>query len=265
MPAPLLLHAVRGFEAQHMVAVDRPVEQGVGVLRLVARGLAAAAVRLAVGDVGADAQAEVVGQRATEQSTHLRGIAARLRIRLAVVIRDRATPFGTDLAGDDVDHPAHGVGAVQRGHRTAHHFDALDHVRRKPVEVLRAEVVAVVHAGRIALAAAVDEDQGVLLGQAAQADLGLRAGEGITAGDAGHGAEQLADAADRLALDFLAGDDADAGGRVADPLLGAGGGDYDGVEVGRVGSDLAVGVRLGGQGEGNGGGERGQGMDKRGG
>ncbi|KAG0941779.1 hypothetical protein G6F31_014969 [Rhizopus arrhizus] len=254
-----LLHAVAGFQRQFLRVAEFPLQQRVDIAVLLAGiGIAVAAAIGPVGitahAVGADAQAEALAERAGERSADLLGVAALVVARSRVAVGGTAVPVITDAFGDDVDHAAHGVGAIQRRHRPAHHFDALDLVRRNPVQVLASEVGAVVGRGRAAHALAVHQHQRVVGRHAAQLDLGLLAGGAEAAGHAGHPAEQGGQVVYRLALDVLAADHADAGRGILDPLLVAGGGDHHGVQI--------LGGRIGG---GPGGGHAGQGKQAGGG
>lgn len=75
------------------------------------------------------------------------------------------------LARDDVDDPAHRVRAVQGRHRAANHLDAFDGGHRWHEAVQRrAETVGRHVAGHV-LAAAIDQDQRVVAGHAADADV----------------------------------------------------------------------------------------------
>src|SRR5690606_16995688 len=142
----------------------------------------------------------------------------------------------------------------------ADHLDALDHVqRRNVVELVAAEVVRV-DVAVIVLAPAVDQDQRVVRAHAAHAD-GFLAG--LVGGFPHVHAFQVAHRVDQGDVgargQLLAGDHADAGGRVGDLLLEAGGGDHHGVEVDRAG----VGGRRR-RGEGGRGQEQGEGAGERG-
>lgn len=44
---------------------------------------------------------------------------------------DGTRPDIANLAGDDVDDAAHGIGTVKRGHRAAHDLDAFDRRNRR--------------------------------------------------------------------------------------------------------------------------------------
>src|SRR5690606_36912218 len=142
----------------------------------------------------------------------------------------RAGPGVQALAGDDVDHAAHGVGAVQGRHRAADHLDALDRVQRRDVVALVAAEGVRIDVAVVVLAAAVDQDQGGVRAHAAHRD---RALAGLVAGLADVHALQVADRVQqgdvRALGQVLAGDHADAGRCVDDLLLIAGGGDHHGV------------------------------------
>src|SRR5690606_39571882 len=75
----------------------------------------------------AQLQAQGVGdQRAAEVQLGGAGVAVFALLLQRRVDAGRASPLATDLLGDDVDHPTHGVGAIQGRHRAANDFDALD-------------------------------------------------------------------------------------------------------------------------------------------
>src|SRR5690606_35087615 len=171
---------------------------------------------------------------------------------------ERSGPGIERLPGDDVDHPAHRVGTVQGRHRPADHLDALDRVQRRDVvELVAAEVVRV-DVAVVVLAAAVDEDQGVVRAHAAQRDGALA---GLVAGFADVHALQVAHRVEqgdvRALREVLAGDHADAGRCVDDLLLDAGRGDHHGVEIDRIGGGRRRGQGRRGEEQGEGAGERG--------
>src|SRR5690606_38076258 len=88
-------------------------------------------------------------------------------------VGDGAAPGLGDLLRDDVDHAAHGVGAIQRGGRAADDFDALDGVHRRHVaELVAAEVVGV-DVAVVVLALAVDQDERVVRAHAAHGNAAL--------------------------------------------------------------------------------------------
>src|SRR5690606_24983613 len=84
-----------------------------------------------------------------------------------------AVPFGLCLTGDDVDHPADGLRAVQRGHRPAYRLDALDLLDADPAVLVVGVADGVVGGGN---APTVDQHQGVTI-------LGAANAEGLAAAD----------------------------------------------------------------------------------
>ena len=129
-------------------------------------------------------------------------------------------------AGEDLDHAADRVGAVQARTRAAHDLDAVDHVDRQVLERRQA-------GGRRADADAVDQHQHVVgfgaaheqRGQLARRRPGWRR-------DAGAAAQQVGQRARLAAFDLLAVDHLHRRQRVIDGDGGAVGGDDDLVEVG---------------------------------
>ncbi len=166
----------------------------------------------------------------------------------------RAAPRVAHLAGDDIDHPAHGIGAVEGRHRAADHLDALDRRdRRKEAGGGLTEAVGRDAAGGV-LASAVDQDQGVVAGQAADADVASAGLAHLAAHvDAFHVAQGVGDAGDALFFQLLAADHRDAGRCLGQGLLVARGGDHDVVQL------LAL-LGQGGKGGGGGGQRHGAGQ-----
>ena len=214
-----LLHPVVGLEREVVVLDGRPVQHAVQALvDDAARAVGAGEVhfvRIGAGVGRAQAQAQVLRERTGHVDAQLIGVAALGILGPSVAGVGRPAPRRGDLAGDDVDDAAHGVGAVERRHRPAHHLDALDHVGRDPVQILAAQVGAIADVARVADATPVDQNQGVVVRQAADGDLGHGAGRADAAGHAGQAAQQFAQALDRLTFDLVAGDDADRGRGVA--------------------------------------------------
>ena len=71
--------------------------------------------------------------------------------------------------GDDVDHAAHGVGAVEGGARSAHHFDALHAFER------HRDIHVVMPGLRVVEAHAVEQDEGLTEARAADGEVHLHA------------------------------------------------------------------------------------------
>jgi len=83
------------------------------------------------------------------------------------------------LLGNDIDHPTHGIGTIERGGRTTDHLDALNGIHgRNMVELVATEVVRV-DVTMIILATPVDQDQGVIRAHTAHGNRGLA---GLVAG-----------------------------------------------------------------------------------
>src|SRR5690606_38668847 len=126
---------------------------------------------LALGPGAAQGQAEAVGdQRTRGVAVHTPEVAELAVALQRIVGRGRAGPNLPDLAGDQIDDAAHGVGTIEGGDRPAHHLDPLDgrHRRQEAVGGF-VEAVGRDAAGGV-LAAAVDQDQGVVRAHAADVD-----------------------------------------------------------------------------------------------
>ena len=131
-------------------------------------------VRVGLGDVAADAVAEVFRERPVETEAHPFAGAFGLVLREIAVDAEITVGFRAGLLGDDVHHAARRAVAVARRRRAADHFDALDLVGRHPVGVAAAVALAapaVAHRVARADRLAVDQDQGVLRAHAADVDL----------------------------------------------------------------------------------------------
>src|SRR5690606_9284582 len=126
----------------------------------------------AVKHAAAQGDAELVGDDGAAQvEIRLAGVAGVTILLEPGFQPDRTAPFLRHLAGDDVHDATHGIGPVQRGHRAADHFDALDG-REGRDEAGRgvAETVGRDVARRV-LTATVDQNQRVFAGHAADADV----------------------------------------------------------------------------------------------
>ncbi|MNU53493.1 hypothetical protein D3C71_425260 [compost metagenome] len=198
-----------------------------------------------VAQVGGVAGLIAAAQRHAEQVLHQRagGVeVAAVHVSEAGVFleggvgAEGAAPDIAHLAGDDVDHAAHGVRTIESRDRTAHHFDALDgrHRRNEAGRGL-AEAVRSDGAGGV-LAATVDEDQSIVRRHAADGDVQAarltRRGADINALDIGQG---LGQALVAFAFQLPARQDADRGRGLCDALLEARGGDDDVGDGGRLG------------------------------
>ncbi|MNS09146.1 hypothetical protein D3C72_406200 [compost metagenome] len=254
-----LFHPVVGFERDVLVVERRPVQHAVQALvDDPARAVGAGdidLVRIGAGVGRAQAQAQVFGDRASHVDAQLIGVAPLGLFGPGVAGVGRAAPRRGDLAGDDVDDPAHRIRTVERRHRAAHHLDALDHVGRDPVQVLAAQVGAIADVARVADPPAVHQHQGIVVGQAADGDLGHGAGRADAAGHAGQTAQQFAEALNRLTLDLFARDDADRRRGVTHVDARRRGGDDDVRDGRRLRLDFG-GARQGGRGGEHGGGHQ---------
>src|SRR5690606_14791485 len=85
----------------------------------------------------------VVLNRSAQEEIGLVDISGAAISLLGRIETHRPSPFLGHLAGNDVDHTAHGIRPVQRGHRTAYHFDTLDGFERRQPALLDAGAVAV--------------------------------------------------------------------------------------------------------------------------
>ena len=98
---------------------------------------------------------------------------------------------------DEVDHAAHGVGAVNRGGAVFQHFHGFNHRHRNGVDVVGDD------------AAAVDQDQGAFIAQAAQGNRGFAGAaavvDGRIGGCAGNGRDVLQEVADGDRTGFIDG------------------------------------------------------------
>ena len=231
----------RERQAQAQVAlqaVAQPAEAGdvagvvaAVVFRLVDR-IAAVGAQAPV-QAAAHGQAQLVGGDGAAQVEGGAVVVAKAVIALRGAIqRDLADPFLADLAGDDVDDAAHGVRPIERGHRAAHHLDALDRRhRRNEVGVDVAKAVGTRAGAVLVQPLAVDQHQRVVAGQTANADVhaaGLAAALDRHALDIGHRVGQVVKG---LGFEFLARDDRDGRGRFLDLLLEARRRDHDGIEL----------------------------------
>ena len=134
----------------------------------------------------------------------------------------RPGPFLADFFGNNVDHPTERIGAVQGRHRAAHHFDTFDGIHRDPVKV---EVVVAKDGVPRVDALAVNQDQCIAAAQTADADA-FAVIPFVGELDPGHIAQYVFQVLDRLALQILLSDDADARRRVFDALFSRRGGHH---------------------------------------
>ena len=161
--------------------------------------------------------------------------------------RLQATVFA---AGEDLDHAADGIGAVQARMRAAHDLDPLDQLHRQILQRRQA-------GGGRADPHPVHQHQQLVGSGAAQEQRGLLAQAAhVGQVDAGAAGQQLLQRGGLAALDLGAADDLGRGQAVTQRNLGTGGGDQHFVQFGgRVGS--GAGGECGkGQRQGDGGGER---------
>ncbi len=133
---------------------------------------------------------------------------------------ERLGALAVAAPGEDLDHPADGLRAVQAGTRPADHLDALDQLHRQVLE--RGEASA----GRADLDA-VDQHQHMVGLGAAQEQRGVLAETAVVRQrHAGYLAQQLRHAARLAALDILAVDDAHRRQALGSGLGGTGGGHH---------------------------------------
>ncbi len=129
----LLAHR-RRFQHDVVIAVGCERQLGGNAFRITAAISVVDVVFVALRGLAVDLQAQqVVLDRAGQVEIALVDVARLAAFLDGRVHADFAVPFFRHLARDDVDHPAHGVRAVQRRHRPAHDFNALDgRQRRRP-------------------------------------------------------------------------------------------------------------------------------------
>ncbi len=183
--------------------------------------------RFAIEQASAQLQAQqAIDQRATGVDAGVAGIAEVAVFLVGVVLRQRSGPFLGHLAGNDVDHAAHGVRTIERRHRAADDFDAFDgrqwrhEAGGRFVEAVGRDIA------RRVLTAPVDKDQGVLARHAADADIqsaGLA--RALADVDTFHVAQSLRQVVVALLLQIFTADDADARRCFGDLLFEAGGAD----------------------------------------
>ncbi|MNI41170.1 hypothetical protein D3C73_954150 [compost metagenome] len=236
-----------------MVAVGRERQAHAHVLlRAVAQAgeggdvagvVAAVGFRLVGGVAAVGAQAAVVA--AAQRQAQLVGLdgAAQVEGRAVVVAvgvvalcgavqRDLADPFLAGLARDDVDHPAHGVRAVQRVHRAAHDFNAFDGGHgRNEVGVHVAKAVGPRARAVLVQPLAVNQYQGVVAGQATDADVHAACLAAAFNRHAFHVGHRIGQVVERLGFKLFARDHGNGRGRVLDFLLEAGSGDHHGIQL----------------------------------
>ncbi len=240
----------------------------------IARALGRPAVPAPAGQVGVDARA---GQRALVliQPVAVIGVETEKDVvAVAVKIADAADELGAlgihaaliggaatqtqlgaleILPGDDVDHPGHRVGAVHGRGAVLEHFDALHRHQRQCVEVDEGVAQPIGGKAVIGQAASVEQHQGVLLRQPAQADARRARRPAVVGGFVGGVARVGRDRAQRVGhgdlaglLQLLAVDHLHRVRAFAVGALDIGAGDADG------GQGLArVGCRVVGMGKGN--------------
>ena len=109
------------------------------------------------------------------------------------------------LPGDDVDHPGHRIGAVHRAGAVLEHLDALHRHQRQGIDVDEGVRQAAIGEAVVGQAAAVEQDQGVLAAQPAQADAGRAGGPTRVLGFIGATTGVGRDRAQQLGGGLLAG------------------------------------------------------------
>ena len=255
----IALAAVGGIEGEALGGADVPLQAAgdVAVAHAFAPGVDGGA------GVGAAVDVEIVGAGFVEAAVEAEaegvlhdgarydevgaagGALLRAALRLFEISAHAAVEFAGDGFGADVDHAAHGAGAVAGSGGAAQHFDFFNHFGRHPVGIAaRVAHAAAAVAFGIARAHgfAVDQNQRVFRAHAADVDLAFvaarAAGRVGAEGYAGHFADDVGNVvAHRRALQVLLGDE-----RGAQLLLGLGfGGDVDGFQLGAVGNRFAGG------------------------
>ncbi len=222
----IALAAVAGTGLEAVLVVQLPAQQAIDVLvayAFAARhqrtggmpGVDVQVVGIGLGQAAVQAEAEVVGQAAAQVEVGPAAGALGAVFRQLGVQADAALELVGGALGDDIDHPAHGAGAVTCGRRATEDLDALDRFCWYPVGFtagIAVAVPAIAHGIACAGWLAVDEDQGVFRAHAAQVDLpvvatraaGAVAGQvhpGLAADDVGQVIRW------RMALDIFGGDD----------------------------------------------------------
>ena len=132
---PEFLGGAACFQHEFMVFIGREPQAQIAGLAL---GLAKAVqhgVFLAALIRAPELQTQSVGdQWAGQIEITLIGVACFARILKSMLSRDRTRPVFGYFAGNDIDHAAHGFGAIQRRHGAAHDFNALNGLNgRNPV------------------------------------------------------------------------------------------------------------------------------------
>src|SRR5690554_1261938 len=170
-------------------------------------------------DVSWRAEPEVAQRRIAVARIFLNDAAQRCR-------RTRAISY---LARDDVDDAAHRVRTIERGHRAAHDLDPLDSSERRKLVGLHA-AGASVHGLTSGLAAAVEHDERIFAGHAANDNVGV---VWIISDDADalYIAHGIAQRGERTGFQLFAREDRDAGRRLRNALLVTSGGHDDGIII----------------------------------
>src|SRR5690554_5760548 len=174
---------------------------------------------------------QALDQRATGEQVGL-AVVTELRVFLECQpVADGTAPVVLHLAGNDVDHAAHGIGTVQRGHRPTDHLDTLDGVHRRHVHELAVAEVVWSDVTDVALTATIDQYQGVVLRQATHGDADITVLVQIRAHvDTFDITQRIGQAGIGLALQLLTADHADAGRRVGEFLFKTGGRDHGDIQ-----------------------------------
>ncbi|MNN01642.1 hypothetical protein D3C81_1142680 [compost metagenome] len=180
--------------------------------------------------LGVQRQAEAAADRS---AGHRRQHVAIARAGIATQ-RSHAMPLWLGLAGDDVDHAAHGLGAVERRHGATDQFDALHLVDRHPAVLVIRVADHVVGGGN---APAVDQHQRVPILHAADADVLPPAHLATAQDDARQAAQRLQQVGRALGLDFLGTDHGHRRRRVCHGMFALAGGDGRRIELERIGRE----------------------------
>ncbi|MCY1409228.1 hypothetical protein D9M71_245690 [compost metagenome] len=190
-------------------------------------------------------QAQAAAQRAAR---HRRQHMTIARAGIAAQ-RTIAVPLRRGLAGDDVDHAAHGLGAIECRHGAADQLDALHLVHRHPAVLVIRMADHVVGGGN---PPAIDQHQGVAILHAADGDVLPPADLAPGQGDARQAAQGFQQVGRTLGLDFLGADHGHRRWRIGHGMFGLAGGDGGRIElegIGRAGTEGRHGGKDSGQGQ----------------
>jgi hypothetical protein len=205
--APFAAFAVLGLDAMLGRGLPDEAEPAVVLVAAFEFGDARIGGRCDCGDPAAGhpgAQRETRRERAV--GAQRGGVAGAAAVALGPLAAEGGAepPALARLARDHVHHTAQRLAAVQHRQRPAHDLDALDVIGRDPADL---EVGVPDHAVTGSDAAAVDEEQGVLAVQPAQADHLASADRAALQRDAGLAADRVEHGVGAARLDLAARDD----------------------------------------------------------